>query len=74
MEYQSPGIYLLDVPFVARIFSVSPKTVYAWIRDGRIEAVRLPGGGLRVSVQKVADILKMDPAILVKALNLKPLL
>ena len=72
--FQYPGVYLLEVSLVARILSVSPKTIYAWIRDRQIEAIRLPGGGIRIPIQEVADILEVDPAELAEELGLKPLL
>ena len=50
---------LLDVKTVARLLTVSTKTVYGWIGRNKMAAVRLPGGGLRVKVEVVAEILEM---------------
>lgn len=59
---------LLKVDEVAQILASSPKTVYGWIRDGKMPAVKLPGGGLRVKVAEVAKILEVKPADLTKEL------
>lgn len=50
---------LLDVKTVAGLLTVSPKTVYGWIREKKMAAVKLPGGGLRVKIDVVAEILGM---------------
>ena len=39
----------LRVADVADDLGVSPRTVLRWIERGEIEALRLPGGGLRIS-------------------------
>jgi transposase len=39
---------LLDIRSVAKHFAVSPFAVRKWIKDGHIQAVRLPGGKKRV--------------------------
>lgn len=39
---------LLRVDEVADFFSVRKKTVYSWHQEGRIDGVKLPGGGLRI--------------------------
>ncbi len=39
---------LLRADEVAKIFSVSIRTVYSWHQEGRIDAVKLPGGGIRI--------------------------
>lgn len=57
--WQGPS--MLRVSLVATIFNVSPKTIYGWVRDARMEAVRLPGGGLRIPLSEVAAVLHMDP-------------
>lgn len=43
-----------------KMFNVSPKTIYAWVDDGFIEAIILPGGHrryLRSSVEAFAKTL-----------------
>lgn len=55
-------VLLLDVKTVAGLLAVSPKTIYGWIRDSKMPAVKLPGGGLRVKVEVVAKILEMKAA------------
>lgn len=37
----------LRVPDVAAEYGVAPKTVYGWVRDGKMQARRLPGGDIR---------------------------
>lgn len=43
-----------------KMFNVSSKTIYAWVDDGLIEAITLPGGHrryLRTSVEAFAKTL-----------------
>lgn len=37
----------LTVPQVAAEYGVNRKTIYAWIKDGALPAVKLPGGDYR---------------------------
>jgi excisionase family DNA binding protein len=39
----------LRVAVVAETLDVSPRTVLRWVERGELEAVRLPGGRLRIS-------------------------
>ena len=39
---------------VARIFGVSPPTVVNWVKAGRMEAVRTPGGHRRIKGSEIA--------------------
>lgn len=60
---------LLDVNTVAGLLTVSPKTVYGWIRAKKMAAVKLPGGGLRVKIDVVAEILEMKPEDLAEQIH-----
>ncbi len=51
---------LLKIDMVARLLSVSPKTIYGWIKRGEIDAVLLPGGGKRIRKTTVEEILGME--------------
>lgn len=39
---------LLTVAEVAEIYRVDPETVRRWLKAGRLNYVRLPGGGYRI--------------------------
>ncbi len=39
---------------------VSPCTVRRWIKDGKLNAIRLPGGHFRVTTQDFKDFLKQN--------------
>ena len=39
-----------NVKQVAQLYQVTVRTVYRWIRQGRVRATRTPGGQIRVSV------------------------
>ncbi len=39
---------------------VSPTTVRRWIKDGKLHAIKLPGGHFRVTVQDLIDFLKQN--------------
>lgn len=41
------GERLLTAREVADTFGVSPETVLRWTRDGKLPAIRLPGGAIR---------------------------
>ena len=47
---------LLTVRAAAAALSVTPDTVRKYIRDGRIEARRLPGGNYRIPEEEVAAV------------------
>ncbi len=52
------GSNLLDAPFLtvreaAELLGVSPRTVYGWIRDGRIPSVRFGPKLLRVPTEQL---------------------
>ena len=53
-----PKVYTL--PEVAALFRVSVPTLRNWIRDGKMQAVRLPGGTLRVLEDEVERISSGD--------------
>jgi excisionase family DNA binding protein len=43
-----PGEQLLSIAEVARLWHVSARTVQRYIADGKLKALRLPGGGYRI--------------------------
>lgn len=49
---------LLRVKEAALLLNVSRKTVWKWIRDGRLKGVRLPSGRYRVPEGEVVRILR----------------
>jgi excisionase family DNA binding protein len=44
---------LLKASQVAELFGVHPKTVYAWIKAGKLTAIRTPLGGIRIATEQV---------------------
>lgn len=40
----------------ARLLGVNIATVRRWVRDGKIESVRLPGGQIRIPVDELARL------------------
>lgn len=52
---------LLTASDVAILFRVKPKTVYAWIKAGKLTAIRTPLGGVRVASAQVAGLLNPSP-------------
>lgn len=42
---------------VAEALDVSRKTVSSWIRDGRIKAIRTPGGQFRIPAEELDRVL-----------------
>lgn len=44
----------------AVLLGVSRRTVYYWIRDGRLETVRTRGGSQRVLMQSIASVLDVN--------------
>lgn len=57
---------LLTSSEVADLFRVDPKSVARWARTGAMDAIRLPGGGLRFRESVVAAALA-NPAAVLKA-------
>lgn len=49
-----PNKALLRPDEVAEYFDVKPRTVYGWISEGKIEAVKV-GGTVRIKRQAVLD-------------------
>ena len=47
---------------VARLFGVSPKTVRRWAQEGRLAAIRTPGGRNRFRREDVDAALATTPA------------
>lgn len=47
----------LTVAQVAERLGVSVRTVKRWLEDGRLRHVRLPGGGIRVAVAELEQVL-----------------
>jgi excisionase family DNA binding protein len=44
---------LLRVDEVAIYFDVTPRTVYLWITNGKLERVETPGGSIRIPRERV---------------------
>jgi len=49
---------LLKVDEVAAMLGVHPKTVYRWIREGKIEVIKLPSGRIRIPESEIEKILR----------------
>lgn len=47
-EMDSPSSPPLTVSEVAAELRTTPRTVQRWIREGRLRAVRIPGGSYRI--------------------------
>jgi len=47
---------LLTVSEVAEVFRVSYRTVYFWIQNGKLKALRLPSGTYRIEQSEVDRI------------------
>lgn len=45
----------MTVPEVAKIFAVKPYTVRHWIKEGKLEGVKLPGGQWRVRRSTITE-------------------
>lgn len=52
---------LLRASQVAALFGVHPKTVYAWIKAGKLDEIRTPLGGIRIATEQVMALLKPSP-------------
>jgi excisionase family DNA binding protein len=61
--YATRSPELLPIPVVAQRLNVSKATVYRWITEGRIPAVRLgpAGSPLRVPSDELAEWVYSDP-------------
>ena len=55
----SPKSLLVDR--AAELLGVSRRTVYYWIRDGRLRTVRTAGGSQRVLLESVEALLRDRP-------------
>ena len=51
---------LLTVPEVAEWARVHPKTVYRWIREGRLEAIQFGPRTFRIPEDAVSQFLRID--------------
>jgi len=49
---------LLTVNEVAKELRISARTLYLWIKQGRIKAIKLPSGKLRIESSELERILK----------------
>lgn len=56
-EEPRPEVVYLSLPEVAERLGVSPRTARRWIDAGKLPHVRLPGGGVRVSVERLERVL-----------------
>lgn len=43
----TPEVVLLTTSEVAHLFRVDVSTIHRWVTSGQLEAITLPGGGLR---------------------------
>jgi len=50
------------VDHAAEILGVSRRTVYYWIRDGKLQTVRTPNGSQRVLIVSIETVLREDLA------------
>ena len=46
---------LLRVGEVAQYFDVTVRTVYLWLKEGRLEAIRTPGRSIRIVRESVEN-------------------
>jgi len=51
-------LYKLDE--AAQMLSLKRLTIYRWVRAGKIKAVRLPDGRLRIAVSELEKVVKPD--------------
>lgn len=52
---------LMTAAEVATLFRVHQKTVYAWIKAGKLKAERTPLGGIRINTSEVHRLLSAGP-------------
>jgi predicted site-specific integrase-resolvase len=50
----------LTVKQYARVEQVTPRTVWNWISKGAVPVRRTPGGGVRVVVFQLSDLMKAN--------------
>jgi excisionase family DNA binding protein len=53
----------MDTVFVdhaAELLGVSRRTVYYWIRDGRLQTIRTPNGSQRVRIVSIETLLREE--------------
>jgi excisionase family DNA binding protein len=43
---------------LAEYFKVDLRTIYRWIREGKLEAIKLGGGSLRISQEQLDQFLE----------------
>lgn len=48
----------LSIPFAAKKLSVSRQTLWRWVKEGKINAIRLPSGRFRISSEDLKSFLK----------------
>lgn len=53
-EYPNPDSReYLRVDQVARMYNVTVDTVWRWVRSGRLEQIRTPGGSIRIPIHSI---------------------
>jgi len=55
-DYGMEKLYKLDE--AAQMLSLKRLTIYRWVRAGRIKAVRLPDGRLRIAESELEKVVK----------------
>lgn len=53
---------LLKPKALAALLDVHPNTVRAWLREGRIRAIRTPGGQYRIDPDEARKAMDIQPA------------
>jgi len=48
----------LSIPFAAKKLSVSRQTLWRWVKEGKIKAIRLPSGRFRISSKDLTEFLE----------------
>ncbi len=43
---------------LAKIFCISPKTIYGWIEQGKLDAVKIGGRAVRIPRQEAIKLIK----------------
>jgi len=54
------SIGLYKVSEVARLLGISNKTVYLWIKKGKLHVIRFPSGLLRTEASEIYILIKED--------------
>ena len=57
MPYRSK--YVATIQDAAKIVGVSERTVYNWVYQQKIEAYELPGGGWRIPLRALSELVGM---------------